>query len=78
MSLLQEMEKHGLAYCHFNNALKDRQFMQDDIAAMMKALSGYEPTRTYNIMAQLSDDGLYQLWRDLMTIQQSTMKETTE
>ena len=78
MSLLHEMEKHGLADCHFNNALTDRKFMQDDIAAMMKALSGYEPTRTYDIMAQLSDDGLYQLWRDLMTIQQSTMKEPTE
>jgi hypothetical protein len=78
MSLLSEMEKHGLADCHFNNALTDRQFMQDDIAAMMKALSGYEPTRTYNIMANLSDDGLYSLWRDLMTIQQSTMKEPIE
>jgi hypothetical protein len=78
MSLLQEMEKHGLADCHFNNALTDRQFMQDDIAAMMKALSGYEPKRTYDIMANLSDDGLYNLWRDLMTIQQSTMKESTE
>lgn len=78
MSLLQEMEKHGLAYCEFNNTLTNRQFMQDDIAAMMKALSGYEPVRTHNIMANLSDDGLYNLWKDLMTIQQSTMKESTE
>jgi hypothetical protein len=56
----------------------DRQFLTDDIAAMMKALSGSEPVRTYAFMAQLSDDGLYNLWRDLVTIQQSTMKETTE
>jgi hypothetical protein len=56
----------------------NREFLTDDIAAMMKALSGYEPTRTYDIMAQLSDDGLYNLWRDLMTIQQSTMKEPIE
>jgi hypothetical protein len=56
----------------------DRQFLTDDIAAMMKALSGSEPVRTYEFMAQLSDEGLYNLWRDLMTIQQSTMKETTE
>ena len=78
MSLLHEMEKHGLADCHFNNSLTDRQFMQDDIAAMMRTLSGSEPVRTYDFMAQLSDDGLYNLWRDLMTIQQSTMKEPTE
>jgi hypothetical protein len=78
MSLLSEMEKHGLADCEFNNTLTNRQFMQDDISAMMKALSGYEPIRTYEIMLKLSDDGLYQLWRDLMTIQQSTMKESTE
>jgi hypothetical protein len=56
----------------------DRQFMQDDIAAMMRTLSGNEPVRTYDFMAQLSDDGLYRLWRDLMTIQQSTMKEPIE
>jgi hypothetical protein len=56
----------------------DRQFLTDDIAAMMRTLSGNEPVRTYDFMAQLSDDGLYNLWRDLMKIQQSTMKETTE
>jgi len=78
MSLLYEMEKHGLADCHFNNALTDRKFMQDDIAAMMRTLSGSEPVRTYDFMAQLSDDGLYQLWRDLMNIQQSTMTEPKE
>jgi hypothetical protein len=57
---------------------QNREFLTEDIAAMMKALSGYEPTRTYNIMANLSDEGLYNLWRDLMNIQQSTMKESTE
>jgi hypothetical protein len=57
---------------------QNREFLTEDIAAMMKALSGYEPTRTYNIMANLSDEGLYNLWRDLMTIQQSTIKESTE
>jgi len=53
----------------------NRQFLTDDIAAIMRTLSGSEPVRTYDFMAQLSDDGLYNLWRDLMTIQQSTMKE---
>lgn len=56
----------------------DRQFLTDDIAAMMRTLSGNEPVRTYDFMAQLSDDGLYQLWRDLMKIQQSTIKESVE
>ena len=56
----------------------NREFLTDDIAAMMRTLSGSEPVRTYDFMAQLSDDGLYRLWRDLMRIQQSTMKETTE
>jgi hypothetical protein len=56
----------------------NREFLSDDIAAMMRTLSGSEPVRTYDFMAQLSDDGLYNLWRDLMTIQQSTMKDTTE
>jgi hypothetical protein len=56
----------------------NREFLTDDIAAMMRTLSGSEPVRTYDFMAQLSDDGLYRLWRDLMTIQQSTMKESTE
>jgi hypothetical protein len=56
----------------------NREFLTDDIAAMMRTLSGSEPVRTYDFMAQLSDDGLYNLWRDLMTIQQSTMKEPTE
>jgi hypothetical protein len=56
----------------------DRQFMQDDIAAMMRTLSGSEPVRTYDFMAQLSDDGLYRLWHDLIKIQQSTMKEPLE
>jgi len=57
---------------------QNREFLTEDIATMMKALSGYEPVRTHNIMANLSDEGLYNLWRDLMTIQQSTMKESTE
>jgi hypothetical protein len=57
---------------------QNREFLTEDIAAMMKALSGYEPVRTHNIMAHLSDEGLYNLWRDLMNIQQSTMKESTE
>ena len=78
MSLLYEMEKHGLADCHFNNALTDRQFMQDDIAAMMRTLSGSEPVRTYDFMAQLSDDGLYKLWQDLMKIQQVKMRDNNE
>ena len=56
----------------------NREFLTDDIAAMMRTLSGSEPVRTYDFMAQVSDDGLYRLWRDLMTIQQSTMKEPTE
>jgi hypothetical protein len=72
------MEKHGLADCHFNNALTDRQFMQDDIAAMMRTLSGSEPVRTYDFMAQLSDDGLYKLWQDLMKIQQVKMRDNNE
>jgi hypothetical protein len=53
----------------------NREFLTDDIAAMMRALSGNEPVRTYDFMAQLSDEGLYKLWRDLMNVQQSTMKE---
>ncbi len=53
----------------------NREFLTDDIAAMMRTLSGNEPVRTYDFMAQLSDDGLYRLWRDLMTIQQSTIQE---
>jgi hypothetical protein len=56
----------------------NREFLTDDIAAMMRTLSGSEPVRTYDFMAQLSDDGLYNLWRDLMRVQQSTMKELTE
>jgi hypothetical protein len=56
----------------------NREFLTDDIAAMMRTLSGSEPVRTYDFMAQLSDDGLYRLWHDLMTIQQFTMKEQTE
>jgi hypothetical protein len=56
----------------------NREFLTEDIAAMMQSLSGYKPKRTYDIMAHLSDEGLYNLWRDLMTIQQSTIKESTE
>ena len=56
----------------------NREFLTDDIAAMMKALSGYEPVRTHNIIANLSDEGLYYLWKDLMNIQQPTMKESTQ
>jgi hypothetical protein len=56
----------------------DRKFMQDDIAAMMRTLSGSEPVRTYDFMAQLSDDGLYKLWQDLMKIQQVKMRDNNE
>jgi hypothetical protein len=57
---------------------QNREFLTEDIAAMMQSLSGYKPKRTYDIMAHLSDEGLYNLWKDLMTIQQSTLKESTE
>jgi hypothetical protein len=52
---------------------QSRLFMIQDIVAM----GSWHPDRL-DVFDTMTDEGLYNLWKDLMTIQQSTMKETTE
>jgi hypothetical protein len=70
MSLLYEMEKHGLADCEFNRYLWNRQFLIDDVMAM----THWSPDKT-NLLSVMDNDTLYALWRDYVNL---TTKELTE
>lgn len=63
MSLLQEIEKHGLADCEFNRALNMTRYeMQYQIWTDLGYLEGKTDPEYQKHLWRLSDDELFKLW----------------
>lgn len=66
MSLLQEIEKHGLADCEFNRALNMTRYeMQYQIWHDLGYLEGKTDPQYQKHLWRLSDDELFKLWLNI-------------
>lgn len=77
MSLLQEIEKHGLADCEFNRALNMTRYeMQYQIWTDLGYLEGKTDPQYQKHLWRLSDDELFKLWMNIHNAREAYKHET--
>ena len=77
MSLLQEIEKHGLADCEFNRGLNMTRYeMQYQIWTDLGYLEGKTDPQYQKHLWKLSDDELFKLWMNIHNAREAYKHET--